>query len=84
MARKVVSKLRAENVAETDAEAIGASVWCEQRQALRYTIVCRADSYTDDVLAVLGKLQEPELGFEREFVCKSNGNPMRFWSLVCP
>jgi hypothetical protein len=79
MTRKVVSKLRAEDVPETDAEVIEASVWCEQRQALRYTVVCRADSYTDDVLAVLGKLQEPALGFEREFVCKFIGNPM----LVC-
>ena len=71
MSRKVVSKLRSEDVAETDTEAIEAAVWCEQRQALRYTVVCGADSYTEDVLAVLAKLQAPDLGFEQEFVCKS-------------
>ena len=68
MARKVVNKLRSDGVTETEVEAIEASVWCEQRQALRYTVVCSVDSYTDDVLAVLAELQGEELGFEEEFV----------------
>lgn len=76
MTRKVVSKLRSEGIADTDTEAIEAAVWCEQRQALRYTVVCGADSYTEDVLAVLEKLQAPDLGFEQEFVCKYTSNAM--------
>ena len=67
IARKVVYQLRSDGKSGADADDIEAAVWCEQRQALRYTVVGTAESYVTDVLAVLDELKGPTLGFTEEF-----------------
>ena len=58
MARKAVSKLHAANKTADDLIAMEAEVWCEQRQALRYTVVVDdLDCYTDTVRDILQTLE---------------------------
>jgi hypothetical protein len=66
MARKVVSQLHGQNIASDDEVAIEAAVWCQQRQSLRYTLVCNAESYTKDVRNAFRALNSA--GFTEEFV----------------
>ena len=65
MGRKAVSRLIAAGKTINDTADIEAEVWCEQRQALRYTIVVdNTEEYTNTVLRVLSELEGQ---FEQEF-----------------
>eukprot|EP01051_Picozoa_sp_SAG22_P007968 SAG22_NODE_582_length_8879_cov_2.731663_6_plen_987_part_00 len=66
MARKVVATLHEQQKTHTDLEAIEATIWVEQRQALRYTLVCNAETYVQDVRAAFLSLNGA--GFTEEFV----------------
>jgi hypothetical protein len=45
--------LRDKGVICSEESRIEAAVWCQQRNALRYTVVCKDDSYTSDVRAII-------------------------------
>jgi hypothetical protein len=67
MARKAVSKLHAANKTADDLIAMEAEVWCEQRQALRYTVVVDdLDCYTVTVRDILQTL-ESQFNYQSEF-----------------
>lgn len=67
MARKAVSRLSAKGLtASTETADIEAEVWCEQRQALRYTVVIDPETYAETVKQVLSELQRIDM-FESEF-----------------
>ena len=66
MTRKIVAQLHEANKTHNDDDAIEAAVWCEQRQALRYTLVCENSSYADDVKNAFDTLKG--VGFASEFV----------------
>jgi hypothetical protein len=53
MTRKLVTELRDKDVIHSEESRIEAAVWCQQRNALRYTVVCKDDSYTSDVRAII-------------------------------
>ena len=66
MSRKVVAKLYNQKQSHTDLDAIEAEIWCEQRQALRYTLVCDGETYVEDVRMAFAALNTA--GFTEEFV----------------
>ena len=65
MGRKAVSRLSAAGKSSADKSDVEAEVWCEQRQALRYTVVVEdIDAYTETVVKILAEL---DTVFEQEF-----------------
>ena len=69
MARKAVSKLSAAGKTATEHPIdVEAEVWCEQRQALRYTVVISDPmAYAATVRTLLSRLEGEEFGFDTEF-----------------
>ena len=85
MMRKIVNELRNENHTHNDDLPIEAKVWCEQRNALRYTVVCEEATYTADVRKFFTALQAA--GFVEEYCFNYwldsdpfNAIRTRFWS----
>ena len=66
MTRKVVSKLYDKKKTHRDLDSMEAEIWIEQRQALRYTLVCHNDTYMEDVRMAFRGLNSA--GFMEEFV----------------
>jgi hypothetical protein len=68
MGRKAVSRLSAAGKTVADKAAIEAEVWCEQRQALRYTVVIEHHSYTTTVRKLLHEFGE-RFSFDQVCAC---------------
>jgi hypothetical protein len=64
MTRKIVNQLHNENKTHNDEESVEAAVWCEQRQALRYTLVIDPKVYKATCEKCLAALSA--LGFVQE------------------